>query len=400
MKTQHYRTDNAQPGASQHYRTDRGQLRKPVRTDEGFMILEGVPAVPGVYAYQRADGTIVRELITAEELAKADSLVSLGRKPITRNHPQSGLVTPATAGDVMVGTVGEKVVVGPEGYVTVTLTVHRGDAIADIESGTRELSCGYLCDVEPAPGVWTDAAGRQHHYDAVQKNRRYNHLAIVDRGRHGPAASMRVDGAVTVATQSGGEPPETPAPQDAMKFNVRIDGREYEIEVASADEALRIQARLQAYEGASQERDQLKGRVDALEAELAKAKDEAKARQDAEPSAEVVRRRIALVMLAERHGLKREDAIGMEGTKLRASIIAKAYPAIKVDGQTDGYLDGILATIEAQAAGASSRADGAAVAPGQPAKRDDHADESPLEKAYRERDEQLRWGVKPNSTKH
>ncbi len=397
----HYRTDNAEPGASQHYRTDRGTLRKPVRTDEGFLILEGVPAVPGVYAYQRADGSIVRELITAEELGKTDSLVSLGRKPITRNHPQSGLVTPATAGDVMVGTVGEKVVVGPEGYVTVTLTVHRGDAIADIESGTRELSCGYLCDVEPAPGVWTDAAGRQHHYDAVQKNRRYNHLAIVDRGRHGPAASMRVDGAVTVATQSGGEPPETPAPKkDNMEFDIRIGGKLYKVKADSKDEANALAQLIHDNESAAKERDQLKGRVDALQAELAKAKDEAKARQDAEPSAEVVRRRIALVMLAEKHGVKREDAIGMDGTKLRAAVIAKAYPAIKVDGQTDGYLDGILATIEAQAAGASSRADGAAVAPGQPAKRDDHADESPLEKAYRERDEQLRWGVKPNSTKH
>jgi hypothetical protein len=395
--TNHLRTDTADAAAPErHYRTDLGELRKPHRTDEGFLILEGVAAVPGVYPYRHTDGSIVRELIDAEELGRADSLASLGRKPVTRRHPSTGLVTPQTAAADMAGAVGESVVVAAGGYVQITMTLHRADAIADIERGITQLSCGYLCEIDPTPGVWRDAAGVEHPYDQRQVRRRYNHVALVDRGRHGPAAALRVDGAATVAEQTQGERPDDKAANSAqepgmLKFKIRIDGREYEIEASSAEEALRIQARLQAMADAEKERDTLKGRVDSLEAELTKLKDEAKTRQDAAPSADALKQRLALVLLAERHGVKREDALDLDGPELRKRIVAKAYPALKLDGTTDAYLDGILATIEAQSAASAARTAGQAVAPGHP--RADAAgagNESELDAAYRERAEAIR----------
>jgi uncharacterized protein len=401
MNTQHVRTDNAEPGPGQHYRTDVGELRKPHRTDEGFVMLEGVAALPGVYPYRHTDGTIVRELIDAEELSRADSLATLGRKPVTRQHPREGLVTPKTAAADMAGVVGDSVVVGAGGYVQITVTLHRADAIADIDRGVRQLSCGYLCEIDPTPGVWRDGAGVEHPYDQRQINRRYNHVALLDRGRHGPAASLRVDGAVTVAEQSTGESPDktaagaaTKATEPDMKFKIRIDGETYEIEAANAEEALRVQARLQAQADAEKERDTLKGRVDSLEAELAKLKDEAKVRQDAAPSADVIRQRLGLVLLAEKHGVKREDAIDLDAGELRKRIVAKAYPGLKLDGATDGYLDGILATIEAQSTSAPARTAGQSVAPGQPAQRADEAD-SPLQLAVKKRDEALTNAWRP-----
>jgi uncharacterized protein len=401
MKT-HLRTDTADAAAPQrHYRTDLGELRKPHRTDEGFVMLEGVAALPGVYPYRHTDGTIIRELIDAEELSRADSLATLGRKPVTRQHPRGGLVTPTTAAADMAGVVGDSVVVGAGGYVQITVTLHRADAIADIDRGVRQLSCGYLCEIDPTPGVWRDGAGVEHPYDQRQINRRYNHVALLDRGRHGPAASLRVDGAVTVAEQSTGESPEktaagaaTKATEPDMKIKIRIDGETYEIEAANAEEALRVQARLQAQADAEKERDTLKGRVDSLEAELAKLKDEAKVRQDAAPSADVIRQRLGLVLLAEKHGVKREDAIDLDAGELRKRIVAKAYPGLKLDGATDGYLDGILATIEAQSTSAPARTAGQSVAPGQPAQRADEAD-SPLQLAVKKRDEALTNAWRP-----
>jgi hypothetical protein len=54
-------------------------------------------------------------------------------------------------------------------------------AIKDIEAGKRELSAGYTCELDFTPGK--TATGDA--YDAVQKNIRLNHVAIVSRGRAG-----------------------------------------------------------------------------------------------------------------------------------------------------------------------------------------------------------------------
>lgn len=62
----------------------------------------------------------------------------------------------------------------------------------DISNGKKELSLGYLCDYELKKGVWNG-----QYYDAVQKNIRGNHVALVDRGRMG--SDVRVyDKAITM----------------------------------------------------------------------------------------------------------------------------------------------------------------------------------------------------------
>lgn len=62
----------------------------------------------------------------------------------------------------------------------------------DISNGKKELSLGYLCDYELKKGVWNG-----QYYDAVQKNIRGNHVALVERGRMG--SDVRVyDKAITM----------------------------------------------------------------------------------------------------------------------------------------------------------------------------------------------------------
>lgn len=90
-----------------------------------------------------------------------------------------------------VGQTGDEVT-GESIYIRVPLMVSDGEAIKDIEAGKRELSAGYTCDVEFSPGV-TDAGEA---YDAVQKNIRLNHVAIVARGRAGHEVRIG-DGAAT-----------------------------------------------------------------------------------------------------------------------------------------------------------------------------------------------------------
>ena len=66
-------------------------------------------------------------------------------------------------------------------YLTNSLTVTDADAIKRINSGEfRDLSAGYLCDVEMQDGMF---GGK--HYDGVMKNIRGNHVALVREGRAG-----------------------------------------------------------------------------------------------------------------------------------------------------------------------------------------------------------------------
>lgn len=176
-------------------RFDRGELVPAHRTPEGFLFVEGRATRAGVFLYKRGDGSIIRELRPPEEVGSAQSLATLARKPITNEHP-SEFVDAKNAEQYVAGTVDPEVVWEQDhsdGFVKVRGTIMRQDAIEAIESGRHQLSCGYHADIEETPGVWTDAHGTEHRYDAVQRNIRYNHLALVDRGRAGKQARLRLD---------------------------------------------------------------------------------------------------------------------------------------------------------------------------------------------------------------
>lgn len=134
----------------------------------------------GIQQYKEPDGKIRRELRLPEEVFKADSLDTFNGKPITDEH--RGEVGSANATALMVG------VMTGAGYqdgndVRVPIIVHDMAAIdRAIKGGKKELSLGYKVDLEETPGVWN---GQE--YDAIQRNIRVNHLAIVPKGRAGNA---------------------------------------------------------------------------------------------------------------------------------------------------------------------------------------------------------------------
>ena len=138
-------------------RYDRGTVlqRSPRATDEGFRMLSGVMARAGVMPYRQADGSIVWELIPAEELLDAESLGTLGLKPVTTEHPDAP-VGPANARTLTDGVVSPKiraVQTAEGGYVEVDLVVLTEDALDAVDDGKHELSPGYRCVLDPKPGA-------------------------------------------------------------------------------------------------------------------------------------------------------------------------------------------------------------------------------------------------------
>src|SRR5262249_40249598 len=121
--------------------------------------------------------------------------------------------------------------------------------------------------MEEASGEWNG-----ERYDAIQRNIRGNHVALVDVARAGPEARVRMDAAVMVETPKGAPP----VPQETQTMKFRIDGVEYEgsDQVAQALEKDRDKrkAKLDEAEAAAKkfqaERDTLQAKLDAANAEL------------------------------------------------------------------------------------------------------------------------------------
>lgn len=204
-------------------RWDRGEVRRAYKTPEGFLFVEGCATRCGVFEYRQPDGTVIRELRDDADVMDPASLASLGRKPATLEHPEDNgqrvLVTPDNWDRYAVGQVGEKIA-GAGGYVDVTLTVNRADALAAIASGVQELSCGYECEIDPTPGVHP-TYGR---YDQRQTNIQYNHLALVPQGRAGDQARLRMDAAEQVTT--------TPHHTERVMAKIKFNGEEFEVDQA------------------------------------------------------------------------------------------------------------------------------------------------------------------------
>src|SRR5690606_34291631 len=154
------------------------------RRDDGSLLADARIARTGVQIYAgsevgKPDMAAVRVYRPGAEVFSEDTLKSAAHRPVTNDHPAE-LVTADNWKQHAVGQTGDEIT-GEGIFIRVPLMVSDGATIADIENGKRELSAGYTCDLD-----WT--AGKTpsgDEYDAIQKNIRINHVAIVRRGRAG-----------------------------------------------------------------------------------------------------------------------------------------------------------------------------------------------------------------------
>ena len=189
---------------------------KAQTTEEGY--LRDVPIVGrvGVQVYKRGDGSIVRELRPPEEVFSKEALESFAGKPITDGHPDEN-VDALNVKKYAIGTVTSEG--KQEGdNVVASIIIHDGDAVQKTtKGGVKELSLGYKVDLEDTKGVWNGQP-----YDAIQRNIKINHLAIVPRGRAGNARLNidRLDAAAFFETEVN----------NTMEAKVKLDsGIEYPV---------------------------------------------------------------------------------------------------------------------------------------------------------------------------
>lgn len=327
------------------------------RTAEGFLKGRAIVTCAGVFTYQRADGSIQRELRLPEEVFDPSTLESLKLKPVTLNHPME-LVTSQNADELQVGSLGdnpsrttqmrdwngnyideEKLTDGLNCAIDMIIT--KEDAINEVINGKQGLSMGYTCDLEESSGTWCGVE-----YDCIQRNIRYNHCAIVDVGRAGDNAKidLRMDSAdavlkdiLLVKTDGGTK----------MK-KIKLDGIEYEAEetVIKALNSEKIRAdnaesELNKLKEDSKneisvltaERDTQKERADKAEEELKTLKETS---MDKTKLDEAVKAKMELLKNAEMAGV--EVKCDESDIDLKKAIITKVYPKANLDGKDEVYI--------------------------------------------------------------
>ena len=156
-----------------------------ILSDTGFLVAEAFAVRTGIQEYLGSEVGLSDELAIVkvyrpeEEVRSPDSLVSFSHIPITIDHPAVDVDTNNWK-DLAVGEVSTEAK-WVDNKIALPLILKDKKSIDLVNSGVRELSAGYTCDLEFTPGV-TDSGER---YDAIQRNIRANHLAIVQRGRAG-----------------------------------------------------------------------------------------------------------------------------------------------------------------------------------------------------------------------
>lgn len=278
-------------------RFDIGEVSSVQRTPQGFLKCDGTITKTGVFTYRNSDGSLRRELRLPEEVFHQDALESFGLAPLTNNHPGEGL-TAKNTGKFQVGTVANPH--RDEHRVSAKIQITDAEAIEDAENGKTQLSCGYDADLELRPGVTDGIEGVRDglKFDGIQRNIRGNHVAMVDTGRAGPEASLRLDhdDAIQVELQ-----PDDKAVIESKKTNrkknkradgpkgdimetvtIKIDGVSFEVPKQTAEAIGKLQARSDAADAKIEEIKAStateKARADKAEEDLAAEK---KAREDA-----------------------------------------------------------------------------------------------------------------------
>ena len=164
--------------------TDRASIGAVKTLDDGSVSTMARAVRTGIQEYTGSelgliDRKVVRVYRPESEVFSKDSLQSFSHATVTINHPPV-LVDSENWKEYAAGEVSTDVLRDGE-FLAVPLLLKDAAAIAAVNSGKVELSAGYTADIELTDGVTPDGQP----YDAIQRNIKINHLALVDNAHAG-----------------------------------------------------------------------------------------------------------------------------------------------------------------------------------------------------------------------
>lgn len=170
-------------------------------TDDGYLVAQPRIARTGIQLYKgsecgKPEMDVVRVYRPEAEVFHRDAWKTYTHLPMTLEHPK-GPVNPGNWKDLAIGETSDEVLRDGQS-VRVPLMLRDAAAIKAYKSGEKQqLSLGYNCDLAWQSGV----APNGEKFDAIQRNIRCNHLALVGTARGG--ASLRIgDSSKEISTLS------------------------------------------------------------------------------------------------------------------------------------------------------------------------------------------------------
>lgn len=318
-------------------------------TDEGYLEAVARTARTGIQQYLgselgRPELGVVNVYRDESEVFSKQSLNTFSKLPLTNDHPKDG-VNSSNWKELAVGVTGDEVLRDGE-YLKIGIKITDANAVKLVGDGKRELSVGYSAEIVWQDGIAPDGTK----YQAVQRNIRANHIAIVDRGRAGSLARIGDEWGVNPVNdfQPGRSPKTVGVSQMTDQLKTVVLG-DKAVQVAVTDVAAIEQFKADSAKALADAESKYQtdiaakdNRIGELQAELQQAKDAANVDIDA-----LVQARTELVSQVKAI----DSAIEVNGktdAQLRKEAVAKKLGDAAVAGANDDQVLGMFRVLAVQ----------------------------------------------------
>lgn len=268
------------------------------------------------------------------EVFNKESLESYAHKPISDDHPPED-VTADNWKQYAGGDIGSDIVRDGE-FVQVSYKLMDAALINKVTSGKREVSMGYTAEIEFADGVTPDGQA----YQAIQKNIRINHLAIVDRGRAGKECGFSDN---AIVNNWGASPIIKVGDNQVTLKTLIVDGLTVETTESGLVSVNKIaDAKNEAVKALNDAKIEHKTAIDAKDAELAAKDAEIDALKtaklsDADIDAKVQAR--SDLLTKAKTVAKDADFTGLSDSEIKKSAVVAVLGDAAIEGKADAYID-------------------------------------------------------------
>ena len=330
--------------------TDTATLHGTRRTDDGYLVTEAFAVRTGIQHYSGAEvGLFDRDVVAVyrpeEEVRSPASLATFSHAPVTLGHPSEG-VTKDNWATLAKGEVSTEAT-WDGNKIKLPLIVKDTAAIAAIDAGTRELSAGYTCELDFVDGVTPQGEP----YNAIQRNIKINHLAIVPQGRAGSECRIGDNASHWGLTPC---PPTSKQKDnimpDALKTVVLGDQA---VQVAVTDAATIEKFKTDAAKALSDLETSHTATVEARDATIGELKVEVQALKDAATTPEKLSKMVADRVSLETAVKAIDDKIKLDGVAdadLRKAAVASKLGDEMVADASEGEISGMFKAVSKDAA--------------------------------------------------
>lgn len=328
-------------------------------TDDGYLVATAKAVRTGIQVYRGSEvglvgddaNRLLKVYRSEDEVRAPDSLRTFSHAPITMDHPAEP-VTPANWKDLAKGEVstdGQWV----DNHIALPLIIKDADAIAAVQAGKRQLSAGYDANIVLEDGVAPDGT----RYDAVQKDIRINHLAIVERGRAGTAqiGDSAGRGKWGVEPVTVGDAPAQPKEKSMNTRTIFVDKLPVEVTDAAAHAIEKLQGQLADAQTTLGEHT---ATIATRDTRIGELEAENKALQDAALDDAAIEARVAAraaLVDEARTVVKDYDSKGKSEAAIRRDVVAAKMGDAAVKDANDDTIKGMYKVVVANAVADAKR---------------------------------------------